>query len=295
MENSARFDMAARVLPQEIRLRALRLPERLRGTAEEFRLRVGKQATVLLPDGEAALGVTVTRRDLDALLDAATGASAHSSRESIRQGFVTAAGGFRVGLCGTAIVENGHVSGFRNFSSAAVRISREIPGVSDGIMEQVAPGGEFSSTLIISPPGFGKTTVLRDMVRALSDNFGCRVALADERGEVAAAVNGQPGMNVGLHTDVLDGCPKAEAVMMLLRGMNPQIIALDEITSPEDVTAIETAANCGAALLATAHGRDVTDIGKRPVYRRLLELGVFRSAVKISRDGGKRIYEREAL
>jgi stage III sporulation protein AA len=249
---------------------------------------------VLLPDGEAALGVTVQPRDIEALLDAATGASAHTSRDSIRQGFVTAPGGIRIGLCGTAIAEDGRVTGFRSFSSAAVRIPREVVGSSDGIFQKLTEGG-FFSTVIISPPGFGKTTVLRDLVRALSDRAGCRIALADERGEVAAAVNGRPGMNVGAHTDVLDGCPKATAVMLLLRGMNPQIIAIDEITSPEDVAAMEIAANCGVQLLATAHGRDAADLSRRPVYRKLLELGVFRRAVKISREAGKRTYDVEEI
>ena len=179
------------------------------------------------------------------------------------------------------------------FSSLAIRVAREVPGASAPVLDRLWSEGEFQSTLLLSPPGGGKTTLLRDLIRALSDGEGhpaLRVGVADERGELAAMYQGVPQLAVGGHTDVLDGCPKGAALLMLLRGMNPQVLAADEITAPEDAAALEMAANCGVALLCTAHGRELEDIQTRPLYRRLLDGKLFRRLVTIRRDGGERAY-----
>ena len=189
--------------------------------------------------------------------------------------------------------------GLRRLSSAAVRVARQAVGaarpVSDRLLRRE---GTLYSTLILAPPGAGKTTLLRDLSRAASDGEGMtphRVGVADERGEVAALWNGRPQLEVGARTDVLEGCPKALALMLLLRAMNPQVLAADEITAPEDVRALISAAGCGAALLATAHGWDRRDLEERPLYRELMAAGVFRRLVLIRREGDRRRYEVEEL
>lgn len=122
-----------------------------------------------------------------------------------------------------------------------------------------------------------------------------RVALADERGEVAALYNGVPQLEVGRRTDVAEGCPKAQGLMLLLRAMNPQVLAVDEITAPEDIKALTAAAGCGVILLATAHGEGRADLERRPLYRPLLEEGLFHRLIHIRREGERRVYTVEEL
>lgn len=186
----------------------------------------------------------------------------------------------------------------RGLSSASIRIARQVKGAADGLLPRLCRGGRLTDTLILAPPGLGKTTLLRDLIRQVSDGIDCeplRVALADERGEVAALYQGLPQLDVGARTDVLDGCPKARGLMLLLRAMNPQVLAVDEITAPEDVAALVSAAGCGVTLLATAHGAGREDLSRRKLYRGLLEEGVFRRLVRIRREAGRRIYEVEVL
>lgn len=287
------FAAAAALLPPELRRAALDLGEAEQDAAEEFRLRGGRRPTVLLPGGEAPLPgcAPVTAQDLRAVLELATGASAHAYADSLRQGYVCARGGVRVGVCGQAVTSGGGILGVKHLSSVSLRIPREVKGCAAGLLGE---GGRFPSTLLVSPPGGGKTTLLRDMVRLLSDG-GLRVALADERNEVAAQWEGAAQFDVGERTDVLSGAPKAEAALLLLRAMNPQVLAMDEITAPEDIRACSLASNCGVRVLATAHGEGLGDLRTRPLYRNLLALDLFRRAVVIRGRGADRQYGQEWL
>ena len=204
------------------------------------------------------------------MLELATEASPYATEESIRQGFVTAAGGVRVGVCGQF---RGGGGGIGTVTSVSVRVPRQILGCAGRWAGQA-----FVSTLLISPPGGGKTTLLRDYVRLLSDG-GARVALCDERGEVAGFCRGEAGFDVGERTDVMTGCPKHQGAM----------------TAPEDVAACAQAANCGVRLLATAHGDGPEDLAARPLYRPLLEQGIFSRAIVIRRQGRERTYREAAL
>ena len=285
-----RYDEAVELLPYQFRGPARLIDEMDKARAEEFRLRIGQAPAIVLPEGERPFASgAVTAKDLAAVTEIAAAASIHAVRDSLRHGYITARGGCRVGLGGQATVRDGEVTGFAHLGSAAIRITKEIQGAADSVWPQLKARGVLYSTLILSPPGGGKTTVLRDIIRQCSDG-GRRVAVADERGELAALRDGVPQMDLGSRTDVVAGCPKDKAILMLLRAMNPEVIAMDEITAPADTKALENAANCGVTLLATAHGHDLEDLKRRPMYRRLLRKGLFERLVLITRGPEGRAY-----
>lgn len=284
------------MLPAELAARLDELDGVQRVRLEELRLRRNFPMSALFGAGEMDLGgPAVTEEHLRALLENVSHSSAHTVLEQTRSGFVTLRGGHRLGLCGTAVRRDGGILALRSLSSASLRIARAVRGQADPLLPALLEGGHFQSTVILGPPGAGKTTLLRDLIRALSDTLGLRVGLADERSEVAALWQGEAQFDVGRRTDVMDGCTKAEGLSMLLRGMDPQVLAADELTAPEDAAAMADAVGCGVALLATAHGAGVDDLLHRPVYRRLTELGAFRRAITIDRRDGLRTFRVETL
>lgn len=291
--DTARYLQAAALLPPRLRRQAEEMDKAAQAGAEELRLRVGWPMAVVCPGGErqAPGGAAVTPEELEQVLEIATMASAHTALERLRSGFFTVRGGHRIGICGSAVVKDGAVYSMSRLSSLNIRIAREVPGAAACVADRLWEGETFQSTLILSPPGGGKTTLLRDLIRRLSDGAGhppLRVGVADERGELAAMWNGVPQLRVGRRTDVMDGCPKGAGLLMLLRGMNPQVLAADEITAPEDCAALLAAANCGVSLVCTAHAADLDDLRTRPLYRPLLEGRCFRRLAVLTRDEGGR-------
>ena len=296
-----RYEQACEFLPGRLKRLALALPDKQKERTEEFRLRVMHPMTVLTSEGELnaapnAIDSLVTAEDLEQMLGAVTEYSRYACIETLRQGFLPLRGGFRLGVCGSAVVREGEVSSLKEISSLSLRIVCEEVGLGSGIAPQLFDeSGQFLSTLILSPPGGGKTTLLRDLIRSLSlgdsEHRALRVAVIDERGEIAVCCKARPQMELGNHTDVLSLCPKATGIMMVLRGMNPQLIAVDEITAAEDISAMCLAANCGVGLLASIHAASVEELTQKPIFEELLRAKVFRRCVSIRKEGGRRTYE----
>jgi len=295
MDELKEFERAALLLPPVIRQAALDMPELHKARAEELRLRAGQAPTVVSAGQEICFRPEhrVTPAELQLALSIATHASTHTYSDSIKMGYVTSGFGCRLGLCGTAICEGDSIKSIRRLSSICIRIPREKRGCATEVFKRITTNA-FASTLIISPPGAGKTTLLRELIRLLSDN-GKRVALVDERSEIGGAFEGLPRFDVGAKTDILNAAPKAQGIYLVLRSMSPQIIAFDEITSPEDIFAADAAANCGVELLASAHAYGIEDLLERPLYQQLLSRGIFKHLVVIEARDGKRSYRVESL
>lgn len=229
---------------------------------------------------------------MTACLELVTKSSLYALEEELRGGYITVEGGHRVGLVGRAIVRAGEIKSMREISGLNVRVAREVLGAADKLLPELFSREEdwFYRTLIISPPRAGKTTILRDLIRQISDGWGQvrgrRIAIVDERSELAGTFRGQPQKDVGIRTDVLDACPKAEGIMLLLRSMSPEIIAVDEIGRAEDAVALGEALNAGVGVLATAHAASLEELEGRPILKELMAAKVFQRLVLLSRKGG---------
>lgn len=256
--------------------------------AEELRLRTGRKLTALIRASEIQLGErAVTQGDIYRVVEKATGASAHTALSGIASGYISCRAGLRIGLCGTGFGD----AGLRDISSLAIRIPHDVRDCGSAVADKII-ANYMNNILILSPPGGGKTTFARECVRVLSHN-GVRVCVADERGEIAAVSGGEPQFELGESVDVMSNVPKARAAMMMLRSMAPQVIVMDEISSPADAEAVQCASGCGVGVIATAHAASTGDLSARPAYRALS--GMFSGAVIIKNRLGERSYSWEAL
>lgn len=238
---------------------------------QELRLRLGQPPQLICKNGIRTLRREISAEDLSFCINTASRYSPWTAATSA-QGYLTAAGGHRIGLCGESIVSEGKMTGIRTVRSVCIRIARDFPGIAEKF------GSYTASILIIGPPGSGKTTLLRDLVRQLSADR--TVAVVDERRELFPG-----GMFLrGKPVDVLSGCPKSEGVETLLRTMGPQTIAVDEITAEPDCLALQQALRCGVQLVATAHAGSVSDLRSRPLYKMLLNQGAFEHVLIMNRD-----------
>lgn len=222
-------------------------------TLTEIRLRVNKNLCLRFKNREDMLNYIVNIQDITDILKKVSSNSIYSIQNEINNGYITAVGGNRIGIVGEVVIENGKVINIKNISSMNIRICHEIIGAGKAIMSKIYINNEFLNTLIVSPPGCGKTTILRDIVRIISDS-GKNVGLVDERHEIASVYNGIPTLDVGKRTDVITNIDKAYGINILTRSMGLDVIATDEIGSKQDVLAVKKAIQSGIKILATAHG-----------------------------------------
>ena len=274
------------------------------GEIQEIRLRAGRPIVVYMAGQELFLdryghfadspsrAVSMLSEELEGLLGHICHYSLYAFEDELRQGFITVKGGHRVGVAGQAVLENdGHIRTIKNISFMNIRISHEVKGAADGVLPRLYGLGGLKSTLILSPPGCGKTTLLRDLIRQISDGneygTGMTVGVVDERSELAGSYCGIPQNDLGIRTDVLDACPKAAGMLLLLRSMSPQVIAIDELGSREELEQLKSAAACGCRILATAHGESLEDMERRfNVDRRGWEQ-LFDMTVLLGKENGR--------
>lgn len=212
--------------------------------------------------------------------------SVYARQEELKHGFVSLPGGHRAGFCGHGVIENGQVSSLTEISSINLRIAHEIIGAADNVLPALVHGMDIFNTVVVSPPGFGKTTLLRDMARQLgSEKYGFRVGLADERGELAAMYRGTPQCDVGIFTDVYDGCPKEKAMQMLLRGMAPKVVITDELGGTDEEKAVRALTYAGVRVICSIHGQSREDVLARPGIGEMLRAGIFRKVVLLGDVG----------
>lgn len=249
---------------------------------------------------EAKEAFIINRAELKETMEYISNYSLYAFEEELKQGFLTVTGGHRVGIAGKVILEEGKIKSIKHISFINVRLAHQKKGCADKVMPYLLSEKEVGHTLIISPPGCGKTTLLRDIIRQLSDGCtingkyieGKQVGVVDERSEIAACYMGKPQNDLGIRTDVLDCCPKAEGMMMMIRSMSPEVIAVDEIGLSEDISAVQYAIGCGCKLIATVHGGTMEEIIKKPLLGEFVKKHIFqRYIILSSREYAGRVEE----
>lgn len=272
-------------LPIEIGEQIKSLPGHIKSNMEEIRIRNGHNIILYASGKEYELenknGTKIDNYIINNIFNSFLNYSAYAYQEELTNGYITIEGGHRVGVCGRTVMESGKVKTIKDISSINIRRSREIIGVSDPCMGYLLKGKhQIFNTIIVSPPKCGKTTLLRDMIRNFS-GMGFQVGVCDERSEISGMYNGRPSYDLGIRTDVLDGCPKEKGMIMLIRSMSPDLIATDEIGKQEDCHAIEAAVCAGISLLTTIHGNSYEDVISSGVGE-LVKKGVFERLIFLS-------------
>lgn len=261
----------------------------------EIRLRTGRPVFLCYGNGEKFLRTNsgtsyqVTRQDLKETLEYISGYSLYAYEDEIRQGYLSVQGGHRVGITGKVILDGERIRGMKYISCINVRLAHQVKGCADSVMPYIRNKNSIYHTLIVAPPRCGKTTLLRDIIRQISNGTedipGITVGVVDERSEIAGCYQGVPQNDLGMRTDVLDACPKAMGMQMLLRSMSPEVVAVDELGRKEDFKAVESVVYCGCKLLTTAHGNSLEDILRQPFFQKLKEMKIFERYIVLGKKG----------
>lgn len=235
---------------------------------------------------------TVSQTDIAEMMSYISNYSLYAYKEEIKQGYITIEGGHRIGVAGQAAIEAGRITGIYHIAFLNIRIAHEKVGCAEKILPFIRQRNSIYNTLILSAPGAGKTTLLRDSIRSLSMGEGAmeglKVCVVDERSEIAACYHGIPQNDLGPRTDVLDGCGKAEGVLMLIRAMSPQVVAVDELGTKQDFYAVEQAVNCGSKVLGTVHAADMKELSEKPYLKEWMKKSLFKRFVLIEKERGQR-------
>lgn len=292
----AKADLEYELL-QEIRLRVNAPLLVVFGNTEYF---LNEQSELSLSGDNSYI---LTRNELKETMEYISNYSLYAFEEELKQGFITITGGHRVGIAGKAVLEENRIKSIKHISFINIRLSHQIKGCGEKVIPLLMEEGNCCHTLIISPPCCGKTTLLRDIIRLISDGIdgreGLTVGVVDERSEIGACYMGVPQNDLGIRTDVLDCCPKAKGMLMLIRAMSPRVIAVDEVGSAEDIEAIEYVINCGCKLIATVHGNSMEDVKNKPLLKKLIENKLFERYILLSNKGSvghlEEVYDKNGM
>lgn len=282
------MDEILRILPPHIQEVIQEIPDSDLIQLQEIRFRINRPLELIFDHKYECLTHAIPNaQDGQFLLNQLGDHSIYRLEDELREGYITIAGGHRVGLSGKVNTEKGAVKAIRHISSFNIRIAKEKVGAATELVEKLYQGEGYQNTLIIGPPQTGKTTLLRDMARIMSQGNSNRpskkVAIIDERSEIAGCLKGVPQHQVGHRTDVMDACPKAEGMMMMIRSMSPEILIVDEIGSEADVNAIMEAVYAGVTIVSTVHGDNNEAIMQRPSLAKLFRQKVFKRLVVLER------------
>lgn len=279
------FDEILKKLPAGISNNLNTLPKSILSETEEIRLRCGRNIRLKSHLFEKTIPHIVTSDELRSTLNSLIKYSYYAYEQDLASGFVTIEGGHRVGVCGKAVIKNGQPALIKEISSMNIRFAKEIKNCADGLVNEVIDENKrIRNTLIVSPPGCGKTTMIRDLTRNIS-NRGFQVAVCDERSEIAGMYCGRAGFDLGSRTDVLDGCDKAYGIPMLIRSMAPDAIITDEIGKTEDIKAVQQCLSTGVALITTIHGSNMEEIESSAIGQ-LIRDRVFKCIIFLTNAGG---------
>lgn len=259
-------------------------------SVEEIRIRNNRPIFLKIGQDEIRTGYTIHTEEILEILQKICDNSIYTYQNQICNGYITIRGGHRIGITGNVVIKDGQVTNISHIYSLNFRIARQVLDCSNYVLPYVINKNSIFNTMLVSPPGRGKTTILRDLVRKLSNGIteyhfkGINVAVADERGEIAAMYKGVPQNDIGERTDVLDNIPKALGMKMLVRSMNPKVIVADEIGTKEDVEAIKYAICSGVKGIFTAHGDSIDDIIQNPILSELYRENLFERIIFIKEN-----------